>query len=304
MPVQNFDVVVIGNVGIDTNVYLPTNEIDFNVEANFTQNLDYVGQAGGYASRGYARLDKRTAFIGYVGDDFSGRFIREEFTRDGIDTTALFIDPDGTGRSINFMYQDGRRKNFYDGKGHMQIQPNLDVCRQVLARTTLAHFNIPNWARQLLPIAKEYDLTIACDIQDVVSPDDPYRRDFIEFADILFCSAANYPDPTPLIDAFLGQNPALTIIVGRGAQGCVLGTQAGVRLFPAIDLDAPVVDTNGAGDGLAVGFLTSYVLDHYLLIPSILRGQIAARYTCTQKASSSNLITLDKLDHYFQARIS
>ena len=187
MPAQNFDVVVIGNVGIDTNVYLPATEIDFNVEANFTQNLDYVGQAGGYASRGYARLGKRTAFIGYVGNDFSGRFIREEFARDGIDTTALFIDPDGTGRSINFMYRDGRRKNFYDGKGHMQLQPDLDVCRQALAGATLAHFNIPNWARQLLPIAKECGLTIACDIQDVVSPDDPYRRDFIEFADILFC---------------------------------------------------------------------------------------------------------------------
>jgi sugar/nucleoside kinase (ribokinase family) len=294
-----FDVVVIGNVGIDTNVYLPGREIDFSVEANFTENLDYVGQAGGYASRGYAQLGHRTAFIGHIGDDFSGRFIRETFSRDGIDTTALFIDPLGTGRSINFMYGDGRRKNFYDGKGHMQFQPDLDICRAVLAPAKLAHFNIPNWARYLLPLAKELGLTIAVDIQDVVAIDDPYRRDFIDAADILFLSATNYSDPTPLIETFLRRNPEQIVIVGRGPAGCALGTQAGIRFFPAVEMDAPVIDTNGAGDGLAVGFLSSYILDNYSLTDSIRRGQLTARYTCTLKATSANLMTPEKLAEYF-----
>ncbi len=296
---KRVDVVVVGNVGIDTNVYLPGKDIDFRVEANFTENIDYVGQAGGYASRGYAQLGKKTAFIGYVGDDYSGRFIREEFARDGIDTTALFIDPLGTSRSINFMYRDGRRKNFYDGKGHMQLQPDLEICRTVLARSKLAHFNIPNWARHLLPIAKELGLTIACDIQDVVSANDDYRQDFIAYADVLFFSATNYTDPTPLIEAFLKIKPDQIVISGMGANGCAVGTSDGVQFFPAVEMEAPVIDTNGAGDGLAVGFLASFVLDSYALSDSIRRGQITARYTCTQKASSSNLITPDKLEHYF-----
>jgi sugar/nucleoside kinase (ribokinase family) len=299
---KRFDVVVVGNVGIDTNVYLPGEDIDFDVEANFTENLDYVGQAGGYASRGYAQLGQRTAFIGYVGDDFSGRFIRETFSRDGIDTAALFIDPLGTSRSINFMYGDGRRKNFYDGKGHMHLQPDLDICRAVLAQAKLAHFNIPNWARRLLPIARELGLTIAVDIQDVVTIDDPYRQDFIDYADILFLSATNYADPIPMIETFLRRKPEQIVIVGRGADGCALGTQAGIQFFPAVELDAPVIDTNGAGDGLAVGFLSSFVLDHYSLTDSICRGQITARYSCTLKASSSNLITAEQLDHYFRTQ--
>jgi sugar/nucleoside kinase (ribokinase family) len=304
MAKRKFEVVVIGNVGIDTNVYLPAAEIDFSVEANFTQNLDYVGQAGGYAARGYAQLGRATAFIGYTGDDFGGRFIREELARDGVDTTALFIDPQGSGRSINFMYPDGRRKNFYDGKGHMALQPDLAQCRAVLAQGRLAHFNIPNWARQLLPPARELGLTIACDLQDVVSVEDPYRREFIEQADILFCSAANYPDPTPLMEAFLRRSPAQIVVVGRGAQGCAVGSRAGIHFFPPVELEAPVIDTNGAGDALAVGFLTSYVLDGYSLADSIRRGQLAARHTCTQKASSSHLISPAQLEHYFQAQIS
>jgi sugar/nucleoside kinase (ribokinase family) len=118
---REFDVVVVGNVGVDTNGYLSGDEINFNVEANFTENIDCVGQAGGYASRGYAQLDRWTAFIGHVGDDHNGRFVRKEFARDGVDTTGLFIDSLGTSRSANFVYRDGRRKNFYDGKGHMHL---------------------------------------------------------------------------------------------------------------------------------------------------------------------------------------
>jgi sugar/nucleoside kinase (ribokinase family) len=295
---KQLDAVVIGNVGIDTNVYFHSDEPDFTRESNFTEDLDYVGQAGGYASRGYAQLGKRTAFIGYVGDDFSGRFIREEFTRDGIDLSAVFIDPAGTSRSINFMYRDGRRKNFYDGKSHMQLHPDREVCQSVLAASRLAHFNIPNWARTLLPIAKELGVTIACDLQDVVQLRDGYRDDFIAYADIVFFSAVNQAGPALLIEELLTWKPELIVVSGMGAKGCALGTREGIRYFDPVHMDAPVIDTNGAGDGLAVGFLSSYVLGGYSLEDAIRRGQIAARYTCTQKASSAHLITPELLEGY------
>jgi sugar/nucleoside kinase (ribokinase family) len=75
-----------------------------------------------------------------------------------------------------------------------------------------------------------------------------------------------------------------------------------IRYFDPVNMAAPVIDTNGAGDGLAVGFLSSYVLGGYSLEDSIRRGQIAARYTCTQKASSAHLITPERLALYNQPR--
>jgi acarbose 7IV-phosphotransferase len=297
---KTFDVAVIGNVGIDTNIYLYGNEIDFSVEANFTENIDYLGQAGGYASRGYNRQGKRTTFIGHVGDDFSGRYIREVFASEGIDTTALFSDPTGTARSVNFMYPDGRRKNFYDGKAHMTLNPDLDACREVLSKARLAHFNIPNWARTLLPIARESKTVIACDLQDVVRADDPYRQDFISSADFLFFSAANHPDPTPLFREFWKMNPGCVLVSGMGARGCALGESGRVEFFGPVSLPEPVIDTNGAGDGLAVGFLTSHVLEGRSLRESVLRGQITACYTCAQKASTDNLITSRQVDEFYR----
>jgi len=302
MTSDQFDVAVVGNAGIDTNVYLPGADINFDVESNFTLNLDYVGQAGGYAARGYAQLGYKTAFIGALGDDYNGRFVRREFAADGIDTGAVFTDPEGTGRSINFMYRDGRRKNFYDGKGHMTLEPPLAACRAMLARCRLAHFSIPNWARHLLPLAREVGLTIGCDLQDVISAADPYRQEFVEHADVLFFSDANQPDPAALAQTYLDQNPAQIIIAGLGSKGCLLATSSGVQHFGPVEMDAPVIDTNGAGDGLAVGFLSSYALDGYSLEDSIRRGQIAARYTCTQKATSSSLITADKMTRFFENR--
>ena len=119
------DVVVIGNIGIDSNVYLHGDEPDFSLEANFTRNRHYVGNAGAYTARGYAALGYRTAFIGHVGDDFLGREIEAVLDRDGIDRRAVELDPAGTAHSVNIMYRDGRRKNFYDGGGHMELDAPL-----------------------------------------------------------------------------------------------------------------------------------------------------------------------------------
>lgn len=292
------DVIVVGNVGIDTNVYLHGADVDWSVEANFTSNLDYVGQAGGYSSRGFAQLGQHTGFIGAIGDDTFGTMVRAAFVRDGIDTSGLFIDPAGTSRSVNIMYRDGRRKNFYDGKSHMQLQPDLDGCAALLQGAKLALFHLPNWARHLLPLARAAGAIIASDLQDVVQIDDPYRRDFAAAADILFCSASNHPDPTALIEYLLGNRADRIVIVGRGAQGVAVGTNGGISTFPTPPLDLPLIDTNGAGDALAVSFLTGYVLEGRSLDESVLRGQLAARHACAQRASSDTLVTPALLDDY------
>jgi sugar/nucleoside kinase (ribokinase family) len=73
-----------------------------------------------------------------------------------------------------------------------------------------------------------------------------------------------------------------------------------VQFYSAVELDEPVIDTNGAGDSLAVGFLSSYVLDGSSLDDAVNRGQIAARHTCSQRASSSNLISPELLDLYYR----
>ena len=291
-------IVVVGNIGIDTNVYLSGDSIDFTHEANFTTNLDTIGQAGGYASRAYNRLGADAAFIGYIGADWMGEHIRSVLRSENIDTTGLYIDTQGTSRSVNLVYPDGSRKNFYDGKSHMSLQVPLDECVGLMQHARLVHFNIPNWARHLLKPAREMGIPVACDIQDVVDPYDPYRLDFIRGADYLFFSAVNHPDPMPVLKAFLELNPDLVILATMGANGCALATSGTTAFYPPMYLDLPVVDTNGAGDAFAAGFLFSRVIEGCSLADSVRRGQISARYKCAQKSTSANMITHELLDYY------
>jgi sugar/nucleoside kinase (ribokinase family) len=300
-PIPAFDVLVVGNVGIDTNVFLPGENLDLSTEGHFTENLDCVGQAGGFTARGFAQLGYRTAFIGYVGDDFSGDFIRREFASDGINTKGLMIDPAGTSRSVNLVFPDGSRRSFYDGKSHLSLQPDLTTCLDLLGGSRLIHFSIPDWARQLLPIARDTGAVISCDLQDIPHPDDPYRQDFIHQADILFFSSANLESPAVLMEKILTQFPDKVLVSGMGKKGCALGTKAGIRFFPAVENDQPVVDTNGAGDSLAVGFLSAYFLEEKTLEDAVNYGQVCARFTCSLKSDSAHLITRQLLTDLLSA---
>lgn len=184
----------------------------------------------------------------------------------------------------------------------MDLKPDLAACRAVMENIKLAHFNIPNWARELLPLAKSAGTKIICDIQDLTDPADPYRQDFIHYADILFLSASNFNDPGPLLRELYAQNPGKIMIAGMGSLGCAAITKKGLQYFEPVDLPEPVIDTNGAGDSLAVGFSSSYILEGYTLEQAILRGQIAARHVCSLKANTDDLITRSQLDHWYNQK--
>jgi hypothetical protein len=55
---------------------------------------------------------------------------------------------------------------------------------------------------------------------------------------------------------------------------------------------------DGEIDALAVGLLTSYVLEGRSLAASVLRAQLAARHSCSLKASSDGLVSPAQLEAY------
>ena len=293
------EVVVVGNVGIDTSVFLPSSPelIDgLREEGHFSSNVDCLGHAGGYTARGFAALGLDTAFIGHVGDDQMGRWVRAELTGDGIDLTGLGIDPQGTARSVNLMGSDGSRINFYDGRGHRSIAADPALAEKIFAGSRLAMFHLPDWARTLLPVAKRAGAVVACDLQDVRDPDDDYLTDFIEGADILFVSSTHHLNPAPMLKQLVRRSNGSMVVCGRGGLGVAIATTEGIRVYPPPRVDLPIVDTNGAGDALAVGFLVAHELEGRPVEEAVQRGQLAARWTCAQRASSSDLVTREQLE--------
>jgi sugar/nucleoside kinase (ribokinase family) len=274
-------VTVIGNPGLDTLVLLAEDVPDLSADGHFVRNVDTVGHAAAYVARNMGRLGHRTRILGAIGDDLAGRMVQEVLVDEGVDTLLLFADPAGTPRSVNLVSPGGGRTYLFDGGSHMTLVPPEDLVAAALDGPDLVVSALPNWGRAVVARARDLGLPVAVDLQDVRDVDDPYRSDFIAAADHLFASAAHLEDPEAAAAAWMGRGPARSVVFGMGSRGALLveRTDAGLHVShqPAPDLDLPVVDTTGAGDALACGFLDGLLFRGLAPAASLHRGQVLAR---------------------------
>ncbi|MDQ1249192.1 MAG: PfkB protein [Actinomycetota bacterium] len=296
---MTYDVVVVGAAGVDTLVYVPDDVPDMTRDSTMVRTVDTVGQAGGFTSRGFARLGWRTGFIGAFGDDWAAAMVRGAFAIDGVVIAAEVLDPAGTARSVNLMTPDGRRRAFYDGRGHMQV-PVPQGAADALTGARVVLFHLSDWSRQLLPAARASGALVATDLQDVADVRDPYRADFIAGSDVVFMSGAHLADPAAAAARVKELGPDV-VVVGLGAHGAMVRVGKGLVRQPPPSLELPVIDTNGAGDGLAVGFLHTLALiggssayGEAEVADALLAGQCAARWTCA-RSGGDGLLTRTQL---------
>jgi acarbose 7IV-phosphotransferase len=310
-------VTVVGNPGLDTLVLLDRDDLDLRADGYFVRNVDTVGHAPAFVARGFARLGHDVRILGAVGDDPMGRLVTEVLAADGVVTDLLFTDPVGTARSVNLVFPDARRTFFYDGGSHMTLRPPAGLLDTALADTDLVVSSLPNWGRHVVAAARARGIPVAVDLQDVRAADDPYRTDFVDAADYLFASAAHLVDPVEAARSWLATGSARCAVLGQGARGATLvrrprgatghergsadsvhyvgdpgsgpgaGTSPGpppaddLRVHPQpvplLEHDLPLVDTTGAGDSLAVGFLDGLLALGLHPLAALHRGQCLAR---------------------------
>ena len=87
--------------------------------------------------------------------------------------------------------------------------------------------------------------------------------------------------------------------MGNKGAGIFLPEQI-LKIFETPILNLPIIDTNGAGDSLAMGFLASYVFWNKSIFDSLLIGQILARYTCSLKSLRTILVSKESLLSQFE----
>ena len=311
---SDIDVVVVGAVGVDTVVYPPHDWTwSSHGEGTLAEVRDVVAHGGGYAARGYAALGYRTAFLGHVGDDEHGRRVRDALGNDGVITDGL-VTSGSTAHSVNVMDAAGARRNFYDPRLAGVDPPDDVTTTALLDRARIAHVNIPDWARHVLTPARERGVTLVVDVQDASGIDDHYRRDFVRAADLIFVSGDRLADPEDYSRGAMASGHAQAVVVGLGSRGClVVPRDQPSRLYPAIGTlpDAgsgwesrPVLDTNGAGDSLAVGVASALLLDGLDLDAAVRRGLLCARWCCTLRGTSDGLATRAQVEAWGRARPS
>jgi sugar/nucleoside kinase (ribokinase family) len=272
----------IGNALVDVLVQIPDATIlqALNLPKGSMQLVDYsraqqVMQAvrdyghhkasGGSASNtihGLARLGNQTAFIGHTGNDETGRFFRSDMEQAGI-RPILITNNDPSGIAHALITPDGERTfatflgaalnlnaahldpGMFDDTDYLYVEGYLVQNEELI--------------RKALHMAKQCGLQVVLDLAsyNVVEANRPLLDELLRtYVDIVFANeeeakALTGKEPEESLD-YLG-GICDTAIVKLGARGAIVRQGQTVVSGPAFK--ARVLDTTGAGDLFAAGFL-------------------------------------------------
>lgn len=158
-----------------------------------------------------------------------------------------------------------------------------------------------NFNRPLLRRAKAAGKPIATDVHVLSDPYDPYNREFIEYADVLFLSDEAVGDGyAEFLHQLAASCGAAVIVMGRGAKGAALYQRPTGRIVAMEAVSAgPVVNTVGAGDALFSAFLHYYARG---LAPedALCRAQVFAAHKITVSGASNGFVSEQQIERWFE----
>jgi sugar/nucleoside kinase (ribokinase family) len=220
---------------------------------------------------GVAALGGRAGFVGQVADDQLGEIFAHDIRALGVE----FLTPprsggEPTGRCLILVTPDAQRTmNTFRGAAHELSREALDP--QQIRDAAILYLEAYLWRsegpreamREALRIAHEAGRKVALTLSDIACIG-PHRDDFLALIDtggldLLFANEAEIqalagvPGTDAAIAAIAGKVPL--IVVTCGAEGA-LAIEGRRRVsVPAARIGRGVVDTTGAGDLFAAGFL-------------------------------------------------
>lgn len=234
-----------------------------------SKNLEQEMASGGSAANtihGLANLGVETAFIGTVGDDEIGNFFINDLQKSGI-KPILNISKTASGLANAMISPDGERTFGTFLGAAIELSPD-DLKPEQFKGYDILHvegYLVQNHdlLERILQIAKEQGLEISLDLAsyNVVEDNLDFLKKMVEqYVDIVFANEEE-------AKAFTGKEPedALNMlaevvkiaIVKVGSKGSMIKMDDKVNNVGVESTE--VVDTTGAGDLYAAGFLFGYV---------------------------------------------
>ncbi|MDQ3866297.1 MAG: carbohydrate kinase family protein [Actinomycetota bacterium] len=212
------------------------------------------GQAANVAAW-VAALGGEARFAGKRARDPAGRIVAETLAGRGVDVVGPEVAA-GTGTVVSLAGTDGGRTMLTD-RGVApdlradELDPGWFACRFLhVPSYSLVRSPIREAALEAVRIARTSGASVSVDLSSTRSIREYGADPFAVLVsvlrpDVVFANEAEF--------ALVRTLDAPTIVVKRGARGCLVTTRDGSEEHPA--KPATVVDGTGAGDALAAGFL-------------------------------------------------
>jgi sugar/nucleoside kinase (ribokinase family) len=278
-----FAMLVAGELNPDAIVVGPDLTPEFGqVETLAADGTLTMGSSGAIFACGAARLGLATAYVGVVGDDAGGRFVLAELERRGVDTGACRVE-EGRPTGLTVVISRGEDRAILTAVGAMDALDAADATDDLLARAEHLHVTSPalqprlrSGLPDLFARARAAGLTTSLDPGwDPAGEWDAALGDALAATDVFLPNAAEAAritgaeDPEEALAALAARVP--TVVVKLGAAGAIAAqgderaratVPGGPRSTSVTDeltqvdrTHAAPVDTTGAGDSFAAGFL-------------------------------------------------
>jgi sugar/nucleoside kinase (ribokinase family) len=267
------------------------------------------GGSAGNTAAGVAALGGRAGFIGQVAEVPLGDIYRHDIRGSGVEFETRAIDIGvPTGRVMVLVTPDGQRtmNTFLGAAQHLPadaIDPKqIEDSAILYLEGYLWDPEVPRRAMtQAIEIARGAGRKVAFTLSDSFCVD-RHRDGFLQliagrFIDILFANEheiqalADAPELDAAIEAIAPQVGVL--VVTRSEQGA-LAVSGGSRAEVPAEPVAEVVDTTGAGDLFAAGFLVGYAkgrsLEDSLRIGAIAAAEVISHYGARPEADLQALV--------------
>ena len=222
-----------------------------------------------------AKLGRQTAFIGKIGCDMQGEFLRQTLIDAGIEARGVVADPNYfTTLAFASLSASGERSFAFARKPGADTQLRADELDESLLRDTeILHVGSLSLTDEPARSATLRAIKIAKEAGAIISYDPNYRpllweseqaaieqmRSVLPLVDILKISdeetalLTDEAEPRAAAERLIAQGVPV-VMVTLGAEGALVATREGVQIVPGFKGKA--VDTTGAGDSFWGGVLT------------------------------------------------
>jgi ribokinase len=287
-------------------------------EAVVEEAKSYPGGSAANTIYGLAKLGVSTSFSGVVGDDNDGRILLQDFQKVGVDTSRIKVKPKAKTGSVLCLSDRRGRRSLYVLPGANNLLTTDDLDLTYINQVRILHLSSFADDRQFKISLKLID-KLDSSVKLSFAPGALYaakglqalapilKRTYLLFINQSEIRQLTGEDIISGAESCLGQGCQIVVVtLGKGSRlkktiavGYIRDAENEYIIQPPSRDIGAKVDTTGAGDAFAAGFIYGQLKGKSLEECGRL-GNIVAQFSTTKLGARTGFPTLDELARRYQ----